>query len=145
TGEAPAKDWAVKDLLQAARTLGFNGLNVTDARKLDVLECLDEVVERVAKIGAVITVVIRDGKVYGYDTDVTGIVHGLEQGLPDARMDNVVQVGGGGAGNALAHSVIAAGAKNLFVADLDPERALQLADKVTASSPREGGTFTVAG
>lgn len=145
TGEAPAKDWALKDLLQAARTLGFNGLNITHPHKQEVLEFLDEVDERAAKVGAVNTVVIRDGKFYGYNTDVTGFGRGLEQGLPDAKMDNVVQVGAGGAGNAVAHSVIAAGAKNLFVADLDPERAQQLADNVTASSPVEAGTFTVTG
>src|SRR5699024_8360437 len=145
TGEAPAKDWALKDLLQAARTLGFNGLNITHPHKQEVLEFLDEVDERAAKIGAVNTVVIRDGKFYGYNTDVTGFGRGLEQGLPDAKLDSDVPVAAGGAGNAVAHSLIAAGVMNLYDADLDPVRAHQLAANVAASAIPTAGSFTVTG
>lgn len=145
TAEEPAKSWALKDILDAARTLGFNGLNITHPHKQEVLEFLDEVDERAAKIGAVNTVVIRDGKFYGYNTDVTGFGRGLEQGLPDAKLNNVVQVGAGGAGNAVAQSLIAAGVKNLFVADLDPERAQTLAETVKAAASEDADSFTVTG
>lgn len=145
TAEEPASSWDLKDILDATRVLGFNGLNITHPHKQEVIPCLDEVDERAAKIGAVNTVVIRDGKFYGYNTDVTGFGRGLEQGLPDAKLDNVVQVGAGGAGNAVAHSLIAAGVKNLYVADLDPERAQQLAENVAASAIAIAGSFTVTG
>lgn len=145
TAEEPASSWDLKDILDATRVLGFNGLNITHPHKQEVIPYLDEVDERAAKIGAVNTVVIRDGKFYGYNTDVTGFGRGLEQGLPDAKLDNVVQVGAGGAGNAVAHSLIAAGVKNLYVADLDPERAQQLAENVAASAIAIAGSFTVTG
>ena len=145
TAEEPASSWDLKDILDATRVLGFNGLNITHPHKQEVIPYLDEVDERAAKIGAVNTVVIRDGKFYGYNTDVTGFGRGLEQGLPDAKLDNVVQVGAGGAGNAVAHSLIAAGVKNLYVADLDPERAQQLAENVAASAIATAGSFTVTG
>lgn len=145
TAEEPAKSWALKDILDAARTLGFNGLNITHPHKQEVLEFLDEVDERAAKIGAVNTVVIRDGKFYGYNTDVTGFGRGLEQGLPEAKLDNVVQVGAGGAGNAVAQSLIAAGVKNLFVADLDPKRAQTLAETVKAAASEDVDSFTITG
>lgn len=145
TAEAPAKDWELKELLDAARTMGFNGLNITHPHKQEVLEFLDEVDERAAKIGAVNTVVIRDGKFYGYNTDVTGFGRGLEQGLPHAKLDNIVQVGAGGAGNAVAQSLIAAGVKNLFVADLDPKRARGLAETVKAAASEDASSFTVTG
>src|SRR5699024_10956587 len=145
TAEEPASSWDLKDILDATRVLGFNGLNITHPHKQEVIPYLDEVDERAAKIGAVNTVVIRDGKFYGYNTDVTGFGRGLEQGLPDAKLDNVVQVGAGGAGNAVAHSLIAAGVKNLYVADLDPERAQKLAENVAASAIATAGSFTVTG
>ncbi|MFH0411257.1 shikimate dehydrogenase [Corynebacterium sp. L4756] len=145
TGAEPAKSMELKEILNAARALGFNGLNITHPHKQEVLEYLDEVDERARKIGAVNTVAIREGKFYGYNTDVTGFGRGLEQGLPDSKLDYVVQVGAGGAGNAVAHSLIAGGVKNLYVADLDPERAQQLAENITATSSEAAGSFTVTG
>ncbi|MDO5508522.1 MAG: shikimate dehydrogenase [Corynebacterium casei] len=145
TATKPAQGMSLQDILNAARTLGFNGLNITHPHKQEVLDYLDEVDERAAKIGAVNTVVIREGKFYGYNTDVTGFGRGLEQGLPDAKLDNVVQVGAGGAGNAVAQSLIAAGVKNLFVADLDPERARTLAEAVRSAASEDTDSFTVTG
>ena len=60
---------SVGDLLRSARTLGFNGLNVTHPCKQLVLEHLDEVALDARRLGAVNTVVIQDGRFVGHNTD----------------------------------------------------------------------------
>ncbi len=128
----PARDMGIEEILKAAVATGFNGLNVTHPHKQEVMAHLDEIDERAKSIGAVNTVVIRDGKTHGYNTDVTGYARGLSEGLPDADLSRVVQVGAGGAGFAVAVSLIEAGVAELLVADIDPERAQRLADNVNA-------------
>ncbi|PAT09791.1 shikimate dehydrogenase [Corynebacterium hadale] len=136
-----ARDLTLQEILRAAVAAGFNGLNITHPHKQEVIQYLDEVDERARAIGAVNTVVIRDGKLSGYNTDVTGFGRGLETGLPGADLSRIVQLGAGGAGNAVANSLITAGAQELLVADLDlkrAERLAQSANTATGSSAAKG-------
>ncbi len=134
TLQAPAKDMSLDEILRAALAGGYNGLNITHPHKQEIMEFLDDIDPRARAIGAVNTVVIRDGKFFGYNTDVTGFARGLSDGLPGADLTRVVQLGAGGAGNAVANSLIAAGVEELLVADLDPVRAQALADNVNAAT-----------
>lgn len=133
-----ARGRSLQELLDAARSTGFNGLNITHPYKQAVLPLLDEVSEQAAQLGAVNTVVIGgDGRTSGHNTDVTGFARGLEEGLPDATMTTVVQVGAGGVGNAVAYSLVTHGVEQLQVADLDPARAQALADAINSAIGRE--------
>nr|WP_231686531.1 quinate/shikimate dehydrogenase (NAD+) [Corynebacterium deserti] len=128
----------LKTLLDAAVSSGFNGVNVTHPYKQAVLPLLDEVSSQAAELGAVNTVVISpEGKTTGHNTDVTGFARGLEEGLPNAHMDTVVQVGAGGVGNAVAYSLVTHGVNTLKIADLDPTRAQALADVINDAVGRE--------
>lgn len=133
-----ARGRSLQELLDAARSTGFNGLNITHPYKQAVLPLLDEVSEQATQLGAVNTVVIgADGHTSGHNTDVTGFARGLEEGLPDATMATVVQVGAGGVGNAVAYSLVTHGVEQLQVADLDPARAQALADTINSAIGRE--------
>ncbi|AGF73576.1 quinate/shikimate dehydrogenase (NAD+) [Corynebacterium halotolerans] len=135
------KGRSLTGLLDAARATGFNGLNITHPYKQAVLPLLDELSEQAAGLGSVNTVVISpDGKLTGHNTDVTGFSRGLEEGLPDAGMTEVVQVGAGGVGNAVAYSLVTHGVERLYVADLDPTRAQALAESINAAVGREAVT-----
>ncbi len=59
------------------------------------------------------TVVLKDGKRIGYNTDWSGFARGFQRGLPGARMERVVQLGAGGAGAAVAHAALTMGARAL--------------------------------
>ena len=120
----------VGELLARARHAGFDGLNVTHPCKTAVLEHLDELDDDAAAIGAVNTVVIRDGHTTGHNTDVIGFAESVERGLPRARMGRVVLLGAGGAGSALAHALRRLGAEDLVIVDAERERALALARAV---------------
>ncbi|ANE03139.1 quinate/shikimate dehydrogenase (NAD+) [Corynebacterium crudilactis] len=135
---ARASERELKTLLDAAISVGFNGLNITHPYKQAVLPLLDEVSEQATQLGAVNTVVIdAEGRTTGHNTDVTGFGRGMEEGLPNAVLDSVVQVGAGGVGNAVAYALVTHGVQKLQVADLDTSRAQALADVINNAVGRE--------
>lgn len=135
---ARAQGRELKTLLDAAISSGFNGLNITHPYKQAVLPLLDEVSEQATQLGAVNTVVIDEtGRTSGHNTDVSGFGRGMEEGLPNAKLDVVVQVGAGGVGNAVAYALVTHGVGTLKVADLDPSRAQALADVINNAVGRE--------
>ena len=117
----PGED--VGELLRAGRDLGFNAFNITHPCKQLVLDHLDEVAPEAAALRAVNTVVIRDGRFVGHNTDVSGFAAGFRAVLPGAAKDRVVQVGTGGAGSAVASALLSAGVQTLHLFDVDPVRA----------------------
>ena len=118
-------------LLDAVRTAGFSGTNVTFPFKQDVLALLDEVDREAAQIGAVNTVTIaQDGRTTGYNTDRRGFRRSFEEGLGRASAERatVVLVGAGGAGRAVAFALMDLGAATVVLYDKDDTRARTLMD-----------------
>jgi shikimate dehydrogenase len=128
----------VGELLARALEAGYDGLNVTHPCKQAVLEHLDEIDDDAAALGAVNTVVIRDGRMTGHNTDATGFAESVERGLPGARLDRVVLLGAGGAGSALAHALRGLGVGELTVVDPDRRRAATLARAVGGRAGEPG-------
>jgi shikimate dehydrogenase len=128
----------VGELLSRAREAAYDGLNVTHPCKKAVLEHLDELDDLAAAIGAVNTVVIRDGHTTGYNTDATGFTEAVERGLPGDRMGTVVLFGAGGAGSALAHALRRLGAEALVIVDPERDRARALARAVGGRAGEPG-------
>ena len=117
---------ALSDLLTAAENLGFAGLNITFPVKQRVLPLLHEISPEAAVLGAVNTVVLRDGKRMGHNTDCSGFGAAFALALPDVPRAHVVQLGAGGAGAAVAHALLAAGVQRLVIHDTDALRATAL-------------------
>lgn len=118
---------AVGPMVAAARDAGYRGLNITHPCKQVVLEHLDELSPDAAALAAVNTVVFRDGRAVGHNTDWSGFARGLRTGLPGVDLGSVVLLGAGGAGAAVAHGLLTAGAGRVRVFDLDAGRAGELA------------------
>ena len=125
----------VGEILRWARTLGYNGLNITHPCKQLVLRHLDDIDEVAATLGAVNTVVFEGGRAIGYNTDTTGFAHGFTEALPGAALDSVVLIGAGGAGTAVADALLRLGVGHLSVVDLDVERATALAHELGGRHP----------
>lgn len=128
----PGSRERLPDLLEAARIMGFAGLNVTFPCKQTVVPLLDELAPEARAMGAVNTIVLRDGRLVGHNTDGWGWAWGLRRALPDADLARVVLVGTGGAGSAIADSVLRLGAGELRLVDSDPARARSLAAALNA-------------
>ena len=104
---------ALPELLAAAERTGFAGVNITHPCKQAVIPLLHELSDGARALGAVNTVVLRDGKRIGHNTDLSGFAEGFKRGLPDAKRDRVVQMGAGGAGSAVAHALLGLGVGQL--------------------------------
>ena len=124
------------DTLRQAVAAGCTGLNVTHPCKQVVVDSLDELSDNARLLGAVNTVVVRDGRLIGHNTDHSGFLAALRRGLPDARLGRVVLAGAGGAGSAVADALAAAGVTDLRVADLDPARAADVCARLAAAFPQ---------
>ncbi|WP_068078181.1 shikimate dehydrogenase [Novosphingobium lentum] len=147
-------DDALGPLLRQALADGFSGVNVTFPFKQAVLPLLDEVADSAALVGAVNTIAMRDGRLVGHNTDMSGFKESMEQGLPGAALHHVLQLGAGGAGAAVASALLLLGTDLLEISDVDPSRAQALAatlqarfgtDRVRASNGSGLDTATVDG
>jgi shikimate dehydrogenase len=122
-------------LIDSAEAEGFDGLNITHPCKQAVLPLLSDLSEDARAIGAVNTVVFRSGKRKGFNTDCSGFAMSFRQKLADAARRRVVLLGAGGAGAAIAHATMSLGVEQLFIVDLNHERAEALARSVAGSHP----------
>lgn len=123
---------ALPDLLAGAERMGFTGLNITYPCKQAVIPLLDELSDDARAIGAVNTVVLRDGRRIGHNTDCSGFAESFRRGLADVPRARVVLLGAGGAGAAVAHAALGLGVERLSLFDADPARAAALADQLNA-------------
>ena len=122
---------ALPELLTAAERMGYSGLNITHPCKQLVIPLLDELSDDARALNAVNTVVLKDGKRIGHNTDWWGFAESFERGLTDAKRDRVVQMGAGGAGAAVAHAALTLGTQQLTVFDVDNSRAEEVAEALS--------------
>ncbi|KQY11515.1 shikimate dehydrogenase [Rhizobium sp. Root482] len=113
-------------LIKRAEADGFVGLNITHPCKQAVIPLLDTLSEDAATLGAVNTVVLRDGKRHGHNTDWWGFAEAFRRRLPDAELRHVVQLGAGGAGAATVYAILMLGADAMTIFDPDGGRAAVL-------------------
>jgi shikimate dehydrogenase len=118
---------ALPELLVAAERLGFAGLNITHPCKQAVIPHLHELSPDAEALGAVNTVVFRDGKRVGHNTDWSGFAESFRRELGDVCRDRVALFGAGGAGAAVAHALLTLGTGELLIVDPEAERAAALA------------------
>ncbi len=133
---------ALPTLLAAARVMGFAGLNITYPCKQAVIPLLEALSDEAAAMGAVNTVVFRDGRATGHNTDGSGWRWGFERDLPGADLSRVVLLGAGGAGSAIAHALLRMGTKALVLVDSDSARAAALAERLNVLYPGRRAAFT---
>ncbi|WP_407184685.1 shikimate dehydrogenase [Bradyrhizobium centrosematis] len=124
---------ALPELLTAAKRMGFDGLNVTHPCKQAILSLLDELSPDAEALGAVNTVVIRDGRMTGHNTDWFGFAENFRRNMQGAPLGRVVQFGAGGAGAAVAFALMKLGVRELTMIDVDMAKAQSVVDSL---SPR---------
>ena len=130
--ERPPSD--VGALVREADDEGLRGLNVTHPCKQLVVEELDALSPEAEALGAVNTVVLDDGRRVGHNTDASGFREAFERRLPGARTDHVVLLGAGGAGAAVGQAILALGAQQLTILDVERDRADDLATSLGATA-----------
>jgi shikimate dehydrogenase len=114
-------------LLDGVRRLGFAGVNVTFPYKEAVVDLLDEISPDAAAVGAVNTVVVRDGRLVGHNTDTTGFARVARDLVTDSGHGTVAVIGAGGVGKAIAFALAGLGVAELRIFDTDRVKADRLA------------------
>lgn len=112
--------------VKGGRALGIRGFNLTHPHKQAVIAMLDRLSPEAEAIGAVNTVAFRNGEAIGYNTDAAGFSSFLGEEGFDFRDGNVVVIGAGGAGRAVAWAAAREGARLVSAYDLEAEKARSL-------------------
>jgi len=117
----------LKLLLEGVRRLGFAGINVTFPYKEAVVDLLDELSPGTALIRAVNTVVVREGRLIGHNTDMTGFARAIAELVIASSRGAVAVIGAGGVGKAIAFALAGLGVTDLRIFDGEQAKASRLA------------------
>ncbi|WP_417452326.1 shikimate dehydrogenase [Kiloniella sp.] len=122
---------------------GFGGVNVTVPHKEAALAVCDEVDPLAKRIGAVNTIVFKDGRSYGSNTDAFGFIENLKQSAENFAFSTAktVVLGAGGASRGVIVALQDAGVKNIILVNRTKERAEVLAADLSSGAD---GMITVA-
>jgi shikimate dehydrogenase len=120
----------LKDAVGAARTLGFDGFNVTMPHKTTILEMLDRLNKSAEESGSVNTVARTQSGLVGYNTDGEGAVRALRSYGFEPHDKRVVVIGAGGAAQALVQR-FSTEENEIMILNRTLERARRLAEKAT--------------
>jgi len=126
----------LEDVLDQAEERGFSGLNITYPSKQAVIPMLDELAPEARALQSVNTVLFRNGRRIGHNTDWWGFAESFKRDMSDVHTDDVVLVGAGGAGVAVAYAMLKLGARALTVHDTDASRAAALVDRLNELFPK---------
>jgi 3-dehydroquinate dehydratase/shikimate dehydrogenase len=122
----------LKDLLRCVREIPIHGLSVTMPYKEAILPHLDNTDSHTDKIGACNTVVrAQDGKLYGFNTDTSGVVRPLERRLSTLQDAKILVLGAGGAARAAVFGLKERGAE-VYILNRSTAAAQKLARRAHA-------------
>jgi len=121
----------LRAMLEGVRLLGFSGVNVTFPYKEAVIPLLDALAPGAASVGAANTVVVRDGKLTGHNTDATGFIAAFKAVFGAPGDQPVALIGAGGVGRAIAFAMAELGARSLRIVDTDTGKARALAGRLS--------------
>lgn len=113
--------------MKSVRIFNMRGINLTMPHKIKVLPYLDALSPAAEIIGAVNTVIHKEGKLYGENTDGKGFVTALKETGESLDGKNVAILGAGGAARAIAVECALNGAKHIVVVNRNAEKGQELA------------------
>ena len=120
----------VKNAVRGANALGIKGLNVTVPYKSDVIDHLVEIDPLAEGIGAVNTLVRTEGGFKGYNTDMSGLYHAMQDEGIVLDGECVVILGAGGVARPVAYLCATKGADRVYVLNRTYEKAEAVAKEV---------------
>lgn len=128
--------------IRGMAALDFAGFNVTFPYKEAVIPYLDSLQKEAEMIGAVNTVVIRDGKMHGYNTDGSGFVKALEEKGIMTQGRNILILGAGGAAKAVGVALALGHAKSITIANRSLDRAQHLSRIISHAGVKSDAVST---
>ena len=142
------KKGGLSEYVENAVKSGVRGFNLTMPHKVDIIPFLKQIDKDAELFGAVNTVSIKDGELYGYNTDARGFVLSLEQNGVDISGKSIVILGAGGVVSTLALKLSDMGAGGIVILNRTPEKAEAVCEKIRGlqkSGAAKGGTELIWG
>lgn len=131
----------LKHAVAAARTLGFDGFNVTAPHKTGILQLLDRLDAEAKKRGTVNTVARVRQELVGYSTDGEGALRAIKSYGFEPEDKNVLVVGAGGAARAVIHSLTSRH-NSIIVLNRSPDRAKRIVEDLEGRGRVSYGKLT---
>lgn len=128
---------AVEDLTDAIRgmkAVGMRGVNLTMPHKIKVIPHLDELSEAARIIGAVNTVLSKDGRLIGENSDGKGFVRSILEADVSLKGKTITMLGAGGAAKAIGVECALAGAEKIIIINRNAERGNELVKTITENT-----------
>lgn len=122
--------------MKKLRKKQLHGFNITVPYKEKILNYLDEIDEQAEQIGAVNTVLCKNGKWIGYNTDGIGYIRSLQQQFPqleEEKDSNILLLGAGGAAKGIYYALIKHGFEHITIANRSIDKAEKLIENRTNS------------
>jgi shikimate dehydrogenase len=126
----PGGENRLASVLADAEQRGFTGLNVTYPSKQAVIPLLHELSPEAQALHSVNTVLFRNGRRLGHNTDWWGFAESFRREMSDVSSRCIVLVGAGGAGAAVGYAMLKSGTQELMVYDKDQSRAEALVGRM---------------
>jgi len=120
----------LEDAVKGAYALNLLGVNVTIPYKSDVMQYMVEIDDLAFKIGAVNTLVRKEGGFKGYNTDMDGLYRAMQSDGVEIKGREVLILGAGGVARAVAIMLLEKGALGITILNRTMERALAIAEEV---------------
>ena len=113
----------------AIKKINFVGMNVTIPYKKEIIGYLDAVEEEAKKLQAVNTIVNKEGKLLGTNTDIIGFEKGLEKINYWNKNKPAIIIGAGGAAESIVHALSKNNLKEIYIINRTEKRAKKIAEK----------------
>lgn len=143
----PVETARLSVMLEALKAVDFVGVNVTQPHKQAVIPYLDEISDISRKMGAVNTIVNRDGKLFGTTTDPQGFLRGFTEAGHGFEGKSVVILGNGGAARTIAFALFlipdGAGPQRVALVARDARKSDSLAAEVLEKTGKALETRTL--
>lgn len=103
------------EMMKAAKVLNIAGYACTKPYKVEAMQYMDEVDELAQRIGSMNTMVLRDGKLIGYNTDGYGALRSIQEETGPVKGKTCFSFGAGGTGRSVCMELATAGVKKLYI------------------------------
>lgn len=123
------------------KALGFAGVNVTIPHKIAVMEFIDELDVTAKLVGAVNTIVVKEGRLIGYNTDAGGYIRSLQQNGEHVAGKTAVILGAGGAARAVVAGLVGANIAAVTIAAREKSKADRMAQLFQGNVPIRGSAW----
>ena len=126
----PVEQYNIGTKLKELLVDGYTGVNLTIPHKVNAIKFLDGLDDTAVKIGAVNTVLFKDNKIIGYNTDCYGFIENLNTKINDWKKNNkVLIIGAGGATRAVIYGLQNNGINNITIVNRTLEKAKLLSNE----------------